>query len=144
MLQTINATFVKALPTQEGDSQRGHWVRGGAIVEYGDTYPRQLAITLFGEDRVAMAAAIAPGTPVQVAFAPESREHNGRWYTDLRGVTIAPAPQQQPAPQQPTPRPEPHFGPATRQYLAQPQQPAQAAPAQQSIAMPQEDNDLPF
>lgn len=98
MALTINATFVKSLPTQEGESQRGHWVRGGAVVEYGEEYPRKVAISLFGEDKVAQAAAIPVGTPVQVKFSPESREFNDKWYTDLRGISITPLGQQAPAP----------------------------------------------
>lgn len=90
MSQIINGTFIKSLPKVEGDSSRGHWVRGGFVIEYGDEYPRKVAFSLFGEDKVAAAQAIAPNTSVQVKYAPESREFNERWYTELRCLSVVP------------------------------------------------------
>ena len=89
-MQTINGKFVQNLPTTSGESQRGTWVRGGFVIEYGEEYPRKCAFTTFGEDKVAQHANIPSGTPVQVKFAPESREFNDKWYTDLRAISVTP------------------------------------------------------
>lgn len=94
MALTINGKLVKHLPKAEGDSQRGHWVRGGFVVEFGDEYPRKAAFSLFGEDKVAEALSVEPGTTVQVKFVPESREFQERWYTDLRCIGITATGQQ--------------------------------------------------
>lgn len=51
-MQVIIGKFIKSLPTIEGDNARGHWVRGGFVIEYGDEYPRQAAFSLFGEEKV--------------------------------------------------------------------------------------------
>ena len=94
----LTGKLIQLLPNVEGESQRGHWVRGGFVVETGDDYPRKVAFTAFGEDRVAMAQSIPMGTMVQVTFTPESREFNERWYTDLRASRIQPfVPGQMPA-----------------------------------------------
>ena len=80
----ITGTLIKILPETRGESQRGPWVRGGFVIQTDGEYPRQVAFTTFGEDRLAMVQNIALNSPVVVNFSPESREFNDRWYTDLR------------------------------------------------------------
>ena len=163
-MQTINGKFIQNLPTTSGESQRGTWVRGGFVIEYGEEYPRKVAFTTFGEDKVAQHANIPSGTPVQVKFAPESREFNERWYTDLRAISVTPlvqgtvpasmptaAPAPMPAGIHPQGQPIsagqqtsafPAAAPAAVQYPAN----FQAQPAAQPVAkMPDDpENDLPF
>ena len=78
------------MPEVRGESQRGPWVKGGFVIETEDTYPRQVAFTLFGEDRVATVNSLVMNAPVVVTFSPESREYNERWYTDLRCIRVVP------------------------------------------------------
>ena len=80
----ISGRLIKILQEVRGESQRGPWVRGGFVIETDGDYPRQVAFTTFGEDRLAMVKSIPLNTPVVVNFNPESREYEGRWYTDLR------------------------------------------------------------
>lgn len=87
----ITGKLIKILPNQEGDSARGHWVRGGFVIETDEMYPKMVAFTLFGEDRLAMINGLAMNSPVTVTFSPESREYNERWYTDLRCIRVMPA-----------------------------------------------------
>jgi len=94
----IIGKLIQILPDVQGESQRGPWIRGGFVIETGDDYPRKVAFTAFGEERVAMAKNIPMGQLVQVTFNPESREFNERWYTDLRCTRVQPyAPGQMPA-----------------------------------------------
>ena len=141
----VNGKFVQNLPKSEGESQRGHWVRGGFVIEVGDEYPRKVAFSLFGEDRVKMAEAISVGFPVQVTFSPESREYNGKWYTDLRATSITPLAQMPAAAPAPAPSQAPVGG---VQYQANFQaQPAAspATPTAPTATMPDDpNNDLPF
>ena len=152
----LTGRLIKILPDIEGESQRGHWVRGGFVIETGDDFPRKVAFTAFGEDRVAMVKNVPMGTMIQVSFTPESREFNERWYTDLRCSRIQPfVPGQMPAAQ-----PGANAAAAGYAWNAQPQQPTaapqqpmaapapQPAPAQQFAAAPQMpaagEDDLPF
>lgn len=80
----ISGKLIKILQEVRGESQRGPWVRGGFVIETDGEYPRQVAFTTFGEDRLAMVNIIPINTPVIVTFQPESREYQDRWYTDLR------------------------------------------------------------
>lgn len=86
----ITGKLIQLLPDVQGESARGPWIRGGFVIETGDDFPRKVAFTAFGEERVAMAKNIPMGTLVQVNFTPESREFNERWYTDLRASRIQP------------------------------------------------------
>ena len=163
----ITGRLIKILPDVEGESQRGHWVRGGFVIETGDDYPRKVAFTAFGEDRVAMVKNVPMGTMVQVSFTPESREFNDRWYTDLRCSRVQPfVPGQMPAaPGAPAAAPatsggyvwtaQPQGAAPVAQQPVQPMQPVQPQPMEQPQApangfaaapqMPSNgEDDLPF
>lgn len=113
----ITGRLIRILPVAEGQSARGAWKRGGFVIETEDTYPRQVAFTLFGEDRLAMLNGLQLQTPVSVTFSPESREYQERWYTDLRCIRVMPmtmpnvqaAAYTAPAPQAAPPAPQPNF-----------------------------------
>lgn len=147
----ITGKLIQLLPEVSGESARGPWVRGGFVIETDGEYPRKVAFTAFGEERVAMAKNIPMGSPVQVTFTPESREFNEKWYTDLRASRIQPfVPGQMPAAggyawqgAAPVAGAQPAAAPA------QPTAPAaDAAPAANFAAAPQmasnPDDDLPF
>ena len=141
----IIGKLMQILPKQSGESARGTWVRGGFVIETQEQFPKMVAFTMFGEDRASLVDSIPIGTQINVHFSPESREYQGRWYTDLRcfrvdtfvpaqpqpgGYQQAPAPQPMAAPQAAPAQPAPDFASA-------PQQPAG------DTQMPVED-DLPF
>ena len=133
----ITGKLIQLLPEVSGESARGPWVRGGFVIETDGEYPRKVAFTAFGEERVAMAKNIPMGTPVQVTFTPESREFNEKWYTDLRASRIQPfVPGQMPA------APAAGYAWAGAPAAAGAQQPGFAAAPPQMASSP--DDDLPF
>ena len=145
----ITGKLIQILPNVEGESARGHWVRGGYVIETGDDYPRKVAFTAFGEERVAMVQNIPMMSPVVVTFTPESREFNERWYTDLRCSRVQPFVPGQMPPAATGYAWAGNLAPAgqTAQPAATPAQPA-AQPAQ-SFAQPpvmqsNGEDDLPF
>lgn len=100
-MQTIVGKIIKFLPRVEGESQKGHWVKAGFVIEYGDEYPTKAAFTIFGEQRLQQCAGLKEGMEVTVNYNPQSREYNDHWYTDLQCINVFPIQQQQPAQQQP-------------------------------------------
>ncbi len=84
----IIGKFLKALPEVTGESQRGPWVRGGFVIETEEQFPKQVAFSLWGEDKVAVVRTMPLNTQIKVFFSPESREFNEKWYTDLRCFRI--------------------------------------------------------
>ncbi len=133
----ITGRLIKILPEMRGESQRGPWVRGGFVIETEDTYPRQVAFTLFGEDRLAMLQSLVMNAPVVVTFSPESREYQERWYTDLRCIRVVPFAGAASAAAQPA---APAAAPVAKPAAAQP-----AAAPQPFASQPADgDDDLPF
>ncbi|MBQ6238705.1 MAG: DUF3127 domain-containing protein [Bacteroidales bacterium] len=133
----ITGRLIKILPEMRGESQRGPWVRGGFVIETEDTYPRQVAFTLFGEDRLAMLQSLVMNAPVVVTFSPESREYQERWYTDLRCIRVVPFAGAASAAAQPA---APAAAPVAQPAAAQP-----AAAPQPFASQPADgDDDLPF
>ena len=129
----ITGKFIKLLPTQEGDSSRGHWVRGGFVIETEDRYPQKIAFSLFGEDKVRMVQQLQLGAKLQVQFSPESREYQDRWYTELRAYNIATITVNNMA------SAGGYTPSATAQAVVQ-----QPATVVNTVAMPEENDDLPF
>jgi hypothetical protein len=84
----ITGKLVKFLPVKEGDTSKGHWVKSGIVVEYGDDYPKQVTVTVLGEEKMGMLVGHNPGDTVTVTAVPESRVYNGKWYTDLKMIRI--------------------------------------------------------
>ncbi len=145
----ITGKLIQLLPEVSGESARGPWVRGGFVIETDGDYPRKVAFTAFGEERVAMAKNIPMGSAVQVTFTPESREFNEKWYTDLRASRIQPfVPGQMPnVAAGYNWQGAPAAGVATAPAAAPAAQPAAAQPA--NFATPPQmqsspDDDLPF
>ena len=117
----ISGKVVQVLPIQTGTSKAGNpWQKQEFILEQGGQYTRKVCISLFG-DNVAKIPQV--GQDVMVSVDIDSREFNGRWYTEIKAWNItqtgaqqaAPAPQQvatapAAAPAQPQPAPAPQAG----------------------------------
>lgn len=76
------ARVIEVLPKQEGVSSRGNqWRKGEWIVESFGPYPKKVKITVFGSrlDTVNLEM----GKVYTLSVDLESREFNGRWYTDV-------------------------------------------------------------
>lgn len=80
----IIAKFVKSLDQVTGETDRGQWTRGGMVVRTMGDNERLVAITAFGEEKAELCSSFATDDVLQVDFSPESREFNGKWFTDLR------------------------------------------------------------
>lgn len=78
------AKFVKSLDLVMGETDRGQWTRGGMVVRTVGDNERLVALSAFGEEKAELCMSFATDDLLQVDFSPESREFNGKWFTDLR------------------------------------------------------------
>ena len=115
---TISGRIALILPLQQGTSKAGNpWKKQGYVIDTGGQYPRKVCFSLFG-DKIDQFP-LQVGQDVTVSIDIESREFNGRWYTEINAWNIvqtgaqpaAPAPQQVAtapavAPTQPQPAPQ--------------------------------------
>ena len=72
---------------QQGQGARGAWTKQTIVVETMEQYPKKIACLLFN-DMVDKAAALNLGDNVALGIDIESREFNGRWYTDVKAWKI--------------------------------------------------------
>ena len=122
----IRGKVVQILPLQQCTSKAGNpWQKQEFVLEQGGQYPRKVCISLFG-DNVAKIPQV--GQDVMVSVDIDSREFNGRWYTEIKAWNIVQAGAQQAAPQQ-----------AATAPAAAPAQPQPAPAPQAGVA-----DDLPF
>lgn len=89
----------KILPPTSGTSARGEWKRQEVVFELPSEFSRKICVTFFNKDHEV--AQLREGMACSVSVNVESREYNGRWYTDVRAWRIQPkqaeAPASQPA-----------------------------------------------
>ena len=83
----------------EGNGVRGAWKKQTIVIETMEQYPKKIACLLWG-DMVDKAMALNLGDTVTLSVDLESREFNGKWYTDVKVWNIKGAQQQAPASQE--------------------------------------------
>ncbi len=83
----LTATLRQILPVQSGQGRNGPWQKQDFIVETNDNYPKKICCSLWG-DKANMLQGLQPGQDLKVFFDVESREYNGRWYTDVKAWKI--------------------------------------------------------
>jgi hypothetical protein len=79
----ITAKVLYSLPEQTGQGKNGPWVKQDIIVETEEQYPKKVCMSAWG-DMVGQFKTYPAGTRLKISFRVESREYNGRWYTDVR------------------------------------------------------------
>jgi hypothetical protein len=83
MALEISGKIIQILPEQSGTGKNGPWTKQDFVIETQEQYPRKVCFSAWG-DKASQVKALAMGTLVNVSFNAESREFNGKWYTDLR------------------------------------------------------------
>ena len=114
----IIGKIIIALPEQSGTSKSGNnWRKREYVLETQEQYPKKVFFNLFGDNVGKYPMNV--GDNVRIFFDLNSREFNGRWYTDVTVWKVdkpadfsqmsqpAPAPTYTPEPprMQPTPAP---------------------------------------
>lgn len=80
----IKGKIIVALPEVSGTSKAGNaWKKREYVLETQETYPKRVFFNFFGE-RVDQYP-LNIGDVITLSFDIDSREFNGRWYTDIRG-----------------------------------------------------------
>lgn len=115
----IQVTFKKFGNFQEGVSKSGNaWKKQEFICETQGQYPKQIAFTAFNTT-ADNARTMMVNEDYDVEFDIESREFNGKWYTDIRAISITSAAVAQ-TQQQPQPQPKQQYQPQQEQPFGGP------------------------
>ena len=81
----INGKITNLLPLQTGKGKNGEWKKQEFIIETAGQYPKKVCVTALGKT-VDYVPSI--GTEVNVSFDIESREYNGKYYTEVKAFKI--------------------------------------------------------
>lgn len=76
----LKGKVIQVLPVETGAGKNGEWKKQSIILETEGQYHKKVCLSLWG-DKV---ESVQNGYTVEVSFDAESREYNGRWYTELR------------------------------------------------------------
>lgn len=82
----LNGKIVQLLPEKSGESAKGPWRKQEYIIETEGQYPKQVCFMVWS-DKIDEFA-IKEGEQLIVSVDLESREFNGRWYTDVKAWKI--------------------------------------------------------
>lgn len=85
----IQGKLVMLLPLQSGTSAKGEWKKQDAILETAEQYPKKVCISFWG-DKADELKIVKEGALIKVHINIESREYNGKWYTDVRAWKVEP------------------------------------------------------
>jgi hypothetical protein len=82
----LTAKLIQVLPLQTGTGKNGQWKKQDIIVETDGTYPKKICVSVWG-DKI-NDSILKTGNVLKIDFDVESREYNGRWYTDVKARKV--------------------------------------------------------
>lgn len=82
----ITAKLIHLLPLQKGAGKNGEWKKQDIVVETDGQYPKKVCISIWG-DKIEENK-LKVGNTLTIDFDVESREYNGKWYTDVKAWKI--------------------------------------------------------
>ena len=82
----INGKIIELLPEKSGESANGTWRKQEYILETDGQYPKKVCFMAWS-DKIDEFA-IKEGESLVASVDLESREYNGRWYTDVKAWKV--------------------------------------------------------
>ncbi|MCK9421053.1 MAG: DUF3127 domain-containing protein [Bacteroidales bacterium] len=82
----ITGKIIRVLALQQGEGKNGPWKKQEYVIETSDKIPRKVCFSLWG-DKVDQFR-LTEGAEAGISFDLESREYNGRWYTDVKAWKV--------------------------------------------------------
>ena len=84
-MSKVKLTVQKNLGTKSGTSKAGKaWEQVGLLCKTIGEYPKDLVLLVSGANDVKTAKTLNGGETIETTLQPESREFNGKWYTDVK------------------------------------------------------------
>lgn len=83
----IKGKIIEILPEKSGQSANGEWRKQEYVLETDANYPKKICFMAWG-DKI-REFNLKQGETVEVSVDLESREYNGRWYTDVKAWKVS-------------------------------------------------------
>jgi len=77
----VSGKILSILPTQTGQGKNVDWKKQDVVIETEGDYPKKICVS-FWNDKVSDSFKV--GQPLTAHINIESREYNGKWYTDVK------------------------------------------------------------
>jgi uncharacterized protein YhdP len=86
-MEKVKAKLVELLENKSGQGAKGEWQIQTALLETNEKYPRKLAVQFWNElaDKI---KSCPKDVEVEFSVKAESREYQGKWYSDIKGVDV--------------------------------------------------------
>lgn len=82
----LTGKIVQELSEQSGNGRNGVWKKKEYILETQGNYPKKVCLSVWG-DKIEQFN-MKEGDQVNIGVELESREYNGRWYTDVKAWKV--------------------------------------------------------
>lgn len=82
----ITAKLIQLLPVHSGTGKNGVWKKQDIVVETDGQYSKKICISIWG-DKINQSQ-LQLGNMLTIDFDLESREYNGKWFTDVKAWKI--------------------------------------------------------
>jgi len=82
----ITGTIKQILEVQSGESKNGPWKKQDFILETPGKFPKLVCVTQWGD--LIDQNNLVGGETITASIDIQSREYNGRWYTDVKAWKI--------------------------------------------------------
>jgi len=96
-MSKVTLTVQKNLGVKSGTSKAGKaWEQVSLLCKTQGEYPKDLVLLVTGGNDVKTAKTLKGGETISTTLQPESREYNGKYYTDVKiwGLDIVGKPQE--------------------------------------------------
>lgn len=80
----IKGKIIAVLEEKSGEGKNGTWKSQDAVLETTGQYPKKVVFNMYGDKIIQLSV----GDEVVVSFDVESKEFNGRWFTNLKAWKI--------------------------------------------------------
>lgn len=137
MALEITGKVHQILETQSGEGRNGTWKKGGFVLETEEQYPKNIHCTAWG-DLISQVNALKVGDKIKANIDLQSREYNGRWYTDVKVWRL------EKVTTEPIQTPPPDGGNSTSETTPPPPPPSEDPTSTKGDASAEEEDDLPF
>lgn len=95
----IKGKVLQKLPIEQGTGKNGkEWKKQFAIIETQETYPKKICLCFWG-DKTNLISNVYVGVIITAQINIESREFNGKWFTEVQCWKLEMEASQQAAPQ---------------------------------------------
>ena len=82
----ITGTVQQVLEEMSGEGRNGPWRKQEFILETEGNYPRPVCVVIWGDNIDQFG--VQPGERITASIDIQSREYNGRWYTDVKAWKV--------------------------------------------------------